>query len=83
VRLPRDGGTGRRGHDRDCPAPAFPNLITHMATNGATVTDNQMTGAIDDELAAKTLRCGMARPFHPLQAPAGLSPPTRYLSAYP
>jgi hypothetical protein len=55
---PGDGGTGRRGHDRDCPAPAFPNLITHVATTGATVTDNQMTGAIDDELAAKTLAPG-------------------------
>jgi len=53
-----DGGTGRRGHGRDCPAPAFPNLITHVATTDATVTDNQMTGAIDDGLAAKGLAPG-------------------------
>jgi hypothetical protein len=52
---PGDGGTGRRGHDKDCAAPAFPNLITHVATTDATVTDNQMTGAIHDELAGKTL----------------------------
>jgi transposase len=54
---PGDGGTGRR-HDEDCPAPAFPNLITHVATTDATVTDNQMTGAIDDELAGKDLAPG-------------------------
>ncbi|HUY47177.1 MAG TPA: transposase, partial [Streptosporangiaceae bacterium] len=53
-----DGGTGRQGHDKDCPAPAFPNLITHAATTDATVTDNQMTGAIDDGLAAKDLAPG-------------------------
>ena len=53
-----DGGTDRRRHDKDCPAPAFPNLITHVATTGATVTDNQMTGAIDDELAGKNLAPG-------------------------
>jgi transposase len=49
------GGTGRRGHDEDCAALAFPNLITHVATTDATVTDNQMTGVIDDELAGKDL----------------------------
>src|SRR5271169_4318349 len=32
-----DGGTGWRGHDEDCAAPAFPNLITHVATTEATV----------------------------------------------
>ena len=52
---PGDGRTGRRGHAKDCAAPAFPNLITHVATTDATVTDNQMTGAIDDELAGKNL----------------------------
>ena len=52
------GGTGRRGHGQDCAAPAFPNLITHVATTDATVTDNQMTGALDDELAGKTLAPG-------------------------
>jgi Transposase DDE domain len=55
---PGDGGTGRRRHDKDCAAPAFPNLITHVATTDATVTDNQMTGAIDDELAGKDLAPG-------------------------
>jgi transposase len=55
---PGDGQAGRRGHDQDCAAPAFPNLITHVATTDATVTDNQMTGVIDDELAAKTLAPG-------------------------
>jgi len=46
-------GTGRRGHDVDCAAPAFPNLITHVATTGATLPDSQMTGVICDDLAAK------------------------------
>ena len=55
---PGDGGTGRRGHDKDCAAPAFPNLITHVATTDATVTDNQMTSVIHDELAGKTLAPG-------------------------
>jgi transposase len=55
---PGGGGTGRRGHEEDCAAPAFPNLITHVATTDATVTDNQMTGVIDDELAGKTLAPG-------------------------
>ena len=52
---PGDGVTGRRGHDQDCAAPAFPNLITHVATTDATVTDNQMTSVIHDDLAGKTL----------------------------
>jgi transposase len=55
---PGNGGTGRRSHDEDCAAPAFPNLITHVATTDATVTDTQMTGAIDDGLAAKNLAPG-------------------------
>jgi transposase len=55
---PGDGGTGRRGHDQDCAAPAFPNLITHVATTDATVTDNQMTSVIHDDLARKTLPPG-------------------------
>ena len=42
-------------HDEDCAAPAFPNLITHVATTDATVTDNQMTSVIHDDLAGKTL----------------------------
>ena len=50
-----DGGTARRGHDRDCAAPAFPNLITGVATTGATVTDIQMTDVILDDLAGRNL----------------------------
>jgi hypothetical protein len=55
---PGDGGTGRRGHEQDCAAPAFPNLITHVATTAATVPDSQMTGVIHDDLAGKTLAPG-------------------------
>jgi len=53
-----EGGTGRGGHDKACAAPAFPNLITHVATTDATVTDNQMTPVIDDALAGKALAPG-------------------------
>jgi hypothetical protein len=53
-----DGGTGRRGHDRDCAAPAFPNLITHVATADATAPDSQMTSVICGDLAAKNLAPG-------------------------
>jgi transposase len=53
-----DGGAGRRGHGEDCAAPAFPNLITHVATTDATVTDNQMTRPVDDDLAGKGLTPG-------------------------
>jgi transposase len=55
---PGHGGTGRRSHDQDCAAPAFPNLVTHVATTDATVTDNQMTSVIHDDLAGKTLAPG-------------------------
>ncbi len=55
---PGGGGAARHGHDEDCAAPAFPNLITHVATTGATVTDNQVTGAVDDGLAGRTLAPG-------------------------
>jgi hypothetical protein len=48
-------GTGPQGHARDCPAPAFPNLITHVATTDATVPDSQLTTVIHDELAGKAL----------------------------
>jgi transposase len=50
-----DGRTGRRGHDEDCMAPAFPNLITHVATTEATVADSQMTGVICGDLTRKNL----------------------------
>jgi transposase len=52
------GGTGPGGHARDCAAPAFPNLITHVATTDATVPDSQMTTVIHDDLAGKALTPG-------------------------
>jgi transposase len=53
------GGTAARsGHAAGCAAPAFPNLVTHAATTDAAVTDNAMTGVIDDALAAKGLAPG-------------------------
>jgi transposase len=55
---PCDCAAAGGGHDGDCAAPAFPNLITHAATTDATVTDNQMTSVIHDELAGKTLAPG-------------------------
>src|SRR5262249_13322555 len=42
-------------HHRDCPNLVFPNLITHVVTTDATVTDNQTTEPIHDALAAKHL----------------------------
>src|ERR1017187_1222848 len=47
-----------REHDKGCAHLVFPNLITNVATTGATVTDNQMTGAIHDDLAEKNLAPG-------------------------
>jgi transposase len=55
---PAGAGARDRGHDKDCAHLVFPNLITHVATTDATVTDNQMTSAIDDELAGKNLAPG-------------------------
>lgn len=49
---------GSRGHARGCANQVFPNLITHVATTAATVTDNQMTGIIDDDLAEHDLAPG-------------------------
>jgi hypothetical protein len=44
----------------------FPDLITHVSTTDATVTSNQMTGSIDDELAAKILaRLELSLPHDP------------------
>ena len=59
----RAGESGHgRGHDREhgrgCAHLVFPNLITHAATTDATVTDNQMTGAIHDSLKEKNLAPG-------------------------
>jgi transposase len=45
----------RSGHVSGCAAPAFPNLVTHVETTDATVTDNAMTSVIDDELAGRAL----------------------------
>jgi hypothetical protein len=45
-------------HRKGCAQLVFPNLITHVATTGATVTGNQMTGAIHDDLAARNLLPG-------------------------
>jgi transposase len=49
---------GGREHDKGCARVAFPNLITSVATTDATVTDNQMTGAIHQDLAARNLAPG-------------------------
>ena len=53
-------GTGvqERSHDKGCAHLVFPNLITHVATTGATVSDNQMTSAICRDLARKDLAPG-------------------------
>jgi len=53
----RAGADGRE-HDTGCAQLAFPNLITHVATTDATVTDNQMTAVIHDDLAGKDLAPG-------------------------
>jgi transposase len=47
-----------RGHDKGCAHLTAPNLITHVATTDATVTDNQMTSAIHEDLARKNLAPG-------------------------
>jgi transposase len=57
-RCPGDGPAGLAGHGRGCAATAFPNLVTHVETTDATVTDNAMTGVIDDALAEKGLSPG-------------------------
>ena len=55
---PGGGDGGDREHDKGCAHLVFPNLITHVATTDATVTDNQMTGAVHDDLAGKNLAPG-------------------------
>ena len=50
--------SGGRDHERGCEQLVFPNLITHVATTDATVTDNQMTSAIHDDLAGENLAPG-------------------------
>ena len=51
-------GDGAREHDTGCASRVFPNLITHVATTDATVTDNQMTEDIHASLAGKNLAPG-------------------------
>ena len=45
-------------HGKGCAQMVFPNLITNVATTDATVTDNQMTGVVHDDLAGKNLMPG-------------------------
>jgi hypothetical protein len=51
---------GRHEHGQGCAQLTAPNLITHVATTDATVTDNQMTTAICADLAARDLAPGQA-----------------------
>jgi transposase len=51
-------GCAGGGHGGGCAAAAFPNIVTHVATTDATVTDNAMTGVTDDDLAVKSLAPG-------------------------
>jgi transposase len=53
-----DGAPGGGGHGGNCAQATFPNLITHVATTDATVTDNRMTGPVHEALAAKNLAPG-------------------------
>jgi transposase len=55
---PAEPAAGNPGHAGGCAQLIFPNLITSVATTDATVTDNQMTAAIDDDLAGKNLAPG-------------------------
>jgi hypothetical protein len=55
-------GAQDRGHDKGCAHLVFPNLITHVATTDATVTGNQMTTAICEDLARKNLAPGRSNP---------------------
>jgi transposase len=57
----RPGGRARehdREHGKGCAQLVSPNLITHVATTDATVTDNQMTAPAHDALAARNLTPG-------------------------
>ncbi|MGO9192793.1 MAG: transposase [Streptosporangiaceae bacterium] len=55
---PAAGSAAAGAHDKDCARLVFPNLITHVATTDATVTDNQMTEPVHDALAARNLAPG-------------------------
>jgi hypothetical protein len=50
--------TGAGEHGKGCAHLVFPNLVTNVATTDATVTGNQMTGIIHDDLAARNLAPG-------------------------
>jgi transposase len=54
----RQPAAGGPDHDQGCARLVFPNLITNVATTDATVTDNQMTDTIHDDLAGKNLAPG-------------------------
>jgi transposase len=51
----RDNRAGDSGHEHGCASLVFPNLITHVATTDATVTDQEMTMPVCDELAERNL----------------------------
>ena len=55
---PAGDGARDREHGQGCAHLVFPNLITNVATTDATVTDNQMTEAVQDALAARNLAPG-------------------------
>jgi transposase len=55
---PAAAGIPDRGHDKGCAHLTAPNLVTHVATTDATVTDNQMTSLTHRDLAARNLAPG-------------------------
>jgi transposase len=66
ARQAAEGNAGESGHGREhdqehgkgCAHLVFPNLVTSVATTGATVTGNQMTQPVHDALAARNLAPG-------------------------
>jgi len=57
---PAAGGAAAGGgeHAKGCANLVFPNLITHVATTDATVSDHEMTSVIHDGLAEQALTPG-------------------------
>ena len=55
---PAAAGIPDRGHDKGCAHLTAPNLVTHVATTDATVTDNQMTSVTHQDLTARNLAPG-------------------------
>ena len=53
-----EAGAQDHGHDKGCAYLTAPNLITHVATTDATVTDNQLTSVIHQDLAGQDLAPG-------------------------